>query len=200
MGYTSIVRDTYNKVAKKYFDSRGAFHNEEQLEKFIELAIPGGTVLDLGCGSGVPVDRFLVDKGFKVTGLDISEEQIKLAKKYVPEAVYVVKNMSDLTEGEYSVDAVVSFYAIFHVPRVTQQDLFKKIYSYLKVGGPLLVTMATTDWEGVDENFYGEKMYESHFGPIKNSQMVKEASFEIMFNDIDTTGNEKHQIILARKV
>lgn len=159
----------------------------------------GGTVLDIGCGPGIPVDKYLIDNGYKVIGLDISESQIELAKKHVPEATYEVKDITTLTMGEYTVDAVVSFYAIFHIPRETHQQLFEKMHSYLKVGGPILVTMATTDWEGVEEDFYGEQMYESHYAPEKNTQIVKAAGFEILLDEIDPSANEKHQIILARK-
>ena len=197
--WKDIVRNTYNKVANNYSDTRGIFLNTEYLDKFAALLKPGASVLDLGCGAGVPVDKFLVDKGFKVTGIDLSESQIRLAKKNVPEGMFDVKDMSDLKSGDYSVDAVVSFYAIFHVPRETHLGLFQKIYSFLTDDGVMLVTMATTDWEGVDEDFYGEKMFESHYEPVKNTEIVREAGFEILLDTIDTSGNEKHQVILARK-
>ena len=43
-----------------------------------------GNVLDLGCGAGVPATRDLVDRGFNVTGIDISEVQIERAQRLVP--------------------------------------------------------------------------------------------------------------------
>ncbi len=193
-----IVKNTYNKIAQTYAGERDAFPNIPYLEKFIALLSPGATILDLGCGAGAPIDRFLVDKGFKVIGVDLAEKQIELAKKSVPEATYQVKDMSELQPNEYSVDAVISFYAIFHIPRKTHKLLFQKIHSFLKPNGIILVTMASTDWEGIDEDFYGEKMYESHYAPEVNSQIVKEAGFNIILDEIDTSGNEKHQVILAK--
>jgi hypothetical protein len=43
-------------------------------------------------------------------------------------------------------------------------------------------------------------MYWSHYGPEKNRKIIEEAGFEIIFDKIDTSGGEKHQIILARKI
>ena len=79
-----------------------------------DLLKPGATILDVGCGSGLPVDKYLVEKGYDVIGIDLSAKQIALARQNVPEASYQVKDMVDLRHGEYQVDAVVSFYAIFH--------------------------------------------------------------------------------------
>ncbi len=199
MDYRSIVRDTYNKVAKKYSETRGAFQNDKELAELVSLVRRDGTVLDLGCGSGIPVDRYLVDAGLDVIGIDISNAQLELARVNVPQATFVLHDIAELKMGEYSVDAVVSFYAIFHVPRELQPKLFKNINSFLPVGGPLLVTMATTDWEGVDEDFFGEQMYESHYAPEQNRKMIESAGFTIIRDDIDARNNERHQIILAKK-
>jgi 2-polyprenyl-3-methyl-5-hydroxy-6-metoxy-1,4-benzoquinol methylase len=46
-------------------------------------------VLDLGCGAGVPVAREMIARGFKVTGVDISAQQIEQARRNVPEAQFI---------------------------------------------------------------------------------------------------------------
>jgi low temperature requirement protein LtrA len=43
-------------------------------------------VLDLGCGSGLPATRALVDAGHTVIGVDVSREQAERARRNVPEA------------------------------------------------------------------------------------------------------------------
>lgn len=130
--------------------------------------------------------------------MDISENMIQLAKRNVPEAEYKVKDMSQLEKGEYQVDAVVSFYAIFHTPRETHQELLHKINSFLPKGGYILITMGADEWEGTEENFHGSQMYWSHFGIEKNKELVEEAGFEILVNEL-ASGKERHQVILARK-
>lgn len=194
----SIVREGYNKAAENYSSDRNQFKNDKYLDKFIEL-LKQDTVLDIGCGSGVPIDKYLIDRGFKIIGIDISEKQIELAKKKVPEANYEVKDMSELKHEEYQVDGVVSTYAVFHTPREEHQELFNKINSFLPKGGIILVTMGAGEWEGTEDDFHGAKMWWSHYGPEKNREIVKNAGFEIILDEIDTGNNESHQIIIARK-
>lgn len=194
----NIVKTGYNKIAKKYSTNRDQFKNNKYLEKLINLLDPGGRILDIGCGSGVPIDKYLVDHGFKVKGIDISEEQINLAKKNLPDCDFEVKDMTKLKNNEYKVDAVVSFYTIFHITRERHLDLLKKINTYLTKNGLLLITMGASEWEGKD-NFHGTEMWWSHYGVEKNKEIIEKAGFEIIFDEIDKSGGEKHLIILARK-
>ncbi|HYQ84101.1 MAG TPA: class I SAM-dependent methyltransferase [Rubrobacter sp.] len=57
------------------------------LEILDRNGIHDGLVVDLGCGSGLWA-RELVDKGFGVLGIDISEAMIELSRNKVPEAEF----------------------------------------------------------------------------------------------------------------
>lgn len=199
MNMNQKVKAGYNIVAKNYSSQfRDQFKNEKHLAKLVEVLQPNSNVLDVGCGAGKPIDSYLVSSGMKVKGIDISEAQIKLAKSYVPKANYMVQDMSELQNGEYQVDAVISFYAIFHTPREKHIDLLKKFKSFLKPNGYLLITMGVNDWEGKEDNFCGSEMYWSHYGAEKNKELIKKADFKIIFSEIDDAGGEKHLVILAK--
>lgn len=193
-----LVKKGYDTIAERYLGGRSIFDNTKYLDMFSKLVEKGKTVLDVGCGAGIPIDDYLIEQGFAVNGIDISEKQIQLAKKYVPEAFYEVKDMLDIKEGEYCVDGIVSLYAIFHIPRELHGDILKKFSSFLPKGGALLITMASTEWEG-EEEFFGVTMYQSHYGVEKNTELVENAGFEIIVNEIDTSGDEKHQVIIGEK-
>lgn len=194
-----LVIKGYNKIAKRYSLSRNQFKNLKYLEKLNSLLKPNSRILDLGCGAGKPIDEFFINHGHKIIGIDISSEQVKLAKKNIPAGSFKIKDIASLKENEFEVEAVVSFYTIFHLPRKKHQKLFKIINSFLRAGGLLLITMGTSDWEGTGD-FYKTQMYWSHYGPEKNRKIIEEAGFEIIFDKIDTSGGEKHQITLARKI
>ncbi len=199
MNMNQKVKAGYNIAAKNYsFEFRDQFKNEKYLEKLVNVLPQGSTVLDIGCGAGKPIDSYLVLKGMKVSGIDISEAQIELAKQSVPEAHYEVRDMSELKDSEFQVDAMVSFYAIFHTPREKHLELIKKFKSFLKPNGYLLITMGASEWEGKEDNFCGSEMYWSHYGAEKNIEITKNAGFEIEFSEVDTSGGEKHLIILAK--
>lgn len=199
MDINQKVKAGYNMAAKNYSSEfRDQFKNEGQLARLIKLLDSNSTILDVGCGAGKPIDSYLIANGMKVTGIDISQAQIELAKSYVPQAKYQVKDMSKLTDSEYLVDAIVSFYAIFHTPREKHLDLLKKFRTFLKPNGYLLITMGANDWEGKEDNFCGTEMYWSHYGAEKNQEMIKQAGFEIVHSEIDNAGGEKHLVILAK--
>lgn len=192
------VRTGYNKVADAYLKYRDQFKNNRHLARLIELLPKGATILDIGCGAGIPIDSYLIKKGYRVKGIDISEKQIELAKKNVPLAQYEQKDMSELRYGEYKVDAVISFYAIFHTPRETHLDLLKKMHSFLLDKGILLITMGHSDWVGKENDFCGAEMSWSHYDAATNKKLILEAGFEILFDEIDTSGQEKHLVVLAK--
>src|SRR5579872_6427499 len=89
----------------------------DDLERFSRLIARGRTILDAGCGDGLPVDAYLVAHGFAVNGIDASAQLIEQATRNVPEALFEVKDVLDLQEGEYCVNGVVSLRAMLRVPR-----------------------------------------------------------------------------------
>src|SRR5579871_6782351 len=57
------------------------------LEALRARGIQAGLVLDLGCGSGIWAAR-LLEAGYDVVGIDLSESMIRLAKKKAPAAEF----------------------------------------------------------------------------------------------------------------
>jgi cyclopropane fatty-acyl-phospholipid synthase-like methyltransferase len=162
------------------------------------LLPPKAQVLDLGCGSGLPVAGFLAKRGFEVLGLDISPRQVGLARRKVPAARFEVADMQGLTAGEYHVDGVVALYSIFHIDRREHGRLLSTLRSFLPAHGALLITMGASDWEGTDADFLGAEMSWSHYGPSRNRELVEAAGFTVRADEIDRSGGEEHQVILAQ--
>ncbi|MDQ5951214.1 MAG: hypothetical protein QG639_491 [Patescibacteria group bacterium] len=191
-----FVKNGYNQIAETYLENRDSFKSLPFIDKLLEQLPSGSTILDLGCGAGKPVDTYIISKGYRVIGLDISEKQISLAQKLVPEGEYQVQDLSTLQPKQFSVDAIVSFYAIFHTSRETHAELFKMLKTYLPKKGLLLVTMGASDWEGT-EDFHGVDMSWSHYDAETNASIIEDAGFNIIFQKIDTSGDEKHLVVLA---
>ena len=194
-----LVRHGYDRIAEAYLAERVRFDSQAHLERFAALLRPGARVLDIGCGAGVPADHVLVDRGFEVVGLDVSPRQIELARVQVPEATYAVRDMLELTVGEYAVAAVISLYAVFHVPRERHGGVLTTLASYVPRGGALLVTMGTSAWEGTAD-LCGAPMWWSHHDAETNEALIRAAGFDILSSVVDTSAGERHLVVLGRKV
>lgn len=193
-----IVVQGYNKIAKDYLADRSRLKSGSYIQKLIQKLPKKSLILDLGCGAGIPVDDILIKAGHEVIGIDNSIEQIKLARKMCPKGQYLLGDIRDLKAGEYSVQAVIAMYAMFHVPRSEQDKVLAIIASYLDKGGLLLLTMGDREFEG-EHTLYGEVMWSSQWGTKKNLEMVRRAGFTILLDEMDNSGGERHQIILAQK-
>jgi ubiquinone/menaquinone biosynthesis C-methylase UbiE len=192
-----VVKKGYDKIAEVYQADRRRLGNMKQLREFAGLLPKNAKVLDVGCGAGVPVARFLVESGFHVVGIDFSEEMLKLARKNVAQAEFISKNMTRLDFVDDSFDGLTAFYSIIHVPREKHSDLFASLHRILKPEGIMLATMGPDEWEATDE-YYGTSMFWSHYSPEKSLQLIKDAGFQTIHDRILEIGKEKHYWVLAR--
>ncbi len=81
------VVDLYRRHAQAWAAARGAKLRERGwIERFADLLAPSASVLDVGCGSGMPIARYLADQGHPVTGVDSSPEMIALFRPNLPGA------------------------------------------------------------------------------------------------------------------
>ena len=79
--FKKVVETGYDRVAERYLASKDAGDPTTlaALEELARTLAPGAAVLDLGCGAGVPVTRWLARR-FAVTGVDFSARQLELAR------------------------------------------------------------------------------------------------------------------------
>lgn len=193
------IKTAYDKVAAAYNLDRSALKAGNLLHEFAQLLPNHSLVLDLGCGDGLASVKPLQQLGHRVIGLDFSSTQINLAKKICPGAEFFERDIATLQPQEFMVDGVVCLYALFHLPRTTHGSLLKIISSFLAPDAPLLITLGDKDFEGWHA-FYGTRMWSSHYGPTKNRQLLTAAGFEIVADVMDLSGNERHQVVLAKKL
>jgi len=161
------LKETYNKIAKDWHNDHNAddwWH--EGTDVFAALLSKGAHVLDVGCGAGHKT-KYLFDKGFKVTGVDFSENLLAIAQEEAPDAEYVVSDMRDLSQIEGQADAIFSQASLLHIPKSEAPDVIahwnKKVrpggYIYIAVKG---VKEGYPEEQTITENDYGYE-YERFF-------------------------------------
>ena len=125
---TGIVRRGYDAVSHLY---RRDGDNPAEYGPWLaalQRHLPAGAgVLDLGCGCGVPVAATLAGNGHRVTGIDLSEVQIARARRLVPRATFRHADANQVHLPDRAFDAVVSLYALIHMPLDNQPRLISRI-------------------------------------------------------------------------
>jgi 2-polyprenyl-3-methyl-5-hydroxy-6-metoxy-1,4-benzoquinol methylase len=186
------VESGYDRMAEQYLATKDP---EDPLalaalEDLVSLLPQGAAALDLGCGAGVPVTRWLANRRFAVTGVDVSARQLELARMNVPEGNFLKADMTELAFAPETFDAVVAFHSIIHVPRAEHPALLESIHRWLKPGGVFLATMTVTDYEGREDDWegWGAPMVWSHYDRDANVAMLREAGFQIQYAESRTGG------------
>ncbi|TFG17750.1 MAG: class I SAM-dependent methyltransferase [Promethearchaeota archaeon] len=193
-----MVMKGYNTIAHDYYTHRDLNKFNNELEEFSNLLPEGGKVLDVGCGAGIPTAKYLVKKGLKVIGIDISDRMLQMARNNVPEAEFILKDMRQLDFDDNVFDGIISVYALFHVPKQEQRMIFQNFHRVLKSGGLLLINTGISESEGVS-SFFGVPMFWSNNNPDTTLKFVKESSFSILFEGVLQRGGEYQYWIIAKK-
>ncbi|WP_327186916.1 class I SAM-dependent methyltransferase [Streptomyces sp. NBC_01334] len=197
-----LVRRGYDALSLHYDRTYGAETKYRPWIHALSGRVPaGGTVLDLGCGSGVPVARDLAAAGHRVTGVDLSEVQIRRARERVPQAEFVHADATAVDFGPASFDAVVSFYALIHIPLDEQLPLLRKVAGWLRPGGWFLGTTGHRAWTGVDEDWLGggTPMWWSHADVATNRSWITQAGLVIEQEEFVPEGESGHALFWARR-
>ena len=201
-----IVADGYDVIAERYFawsDANPSAIRLAWLARADALIPAGADVLELGCGAGVPMTRALA-KGRHVTGVDLSARQVAMARANVPDATFLQADMTALDLPAASLDAVVAFYSLTHVPRTDLPALLTDIHRWLRPGGHLVATMGAEDSpDEVEEDWLGVPMFFSHHDARHNRALVRAAGFEILDAPVQEEPEDRHAAlflwVVARK-
>ena len=179
-GYDAMA-DTWERwSAQVTGDPRHAW-----LDELLAVLPSDATVVELGCGNGTAETRALAARS-QLTGVDLSEEQLRRARERVPGARFVQGDLTSIEFATGSLDAVAAFYVLNHVPRELLPGLFARIRTWLRPGGHLLATLGASDLEGWHGEWLGVPMFFSGHPPETNERLVRDAGFTLVHSAVET--------------
>jgi ubiquinone/menaquinone biosynthesis C-methylase UbiE len=207
-----VTADERKRAVEAGYDALGASFGQwadriegDPSERFLaELTarLPNGArVIDLGCGNGAKLAR--LSGRFELVGVDLSEEQLRLARAELPDATLVQADFAELDYPDETFDAVTAFYSIVHVPRAEQPALLRTILRWLKPGGLFLAALSHVGGDDRTEEWLGVEMFFSAFDAETNRRMVREAGFELLIDELvwmrEPQGEVAFLWVLARR-
>jgi len=134
-----------------------------------------GTVLDLGCGSGQPVARYLLDGGLGVVGVDTAPDLLALARQACPEAEWHLHDMRTLDLGRRFA-GVLAWNSFFHLGYDDQRRTFPVFRAHAAPGAPLMFTSGPARGEAVG-SYGGEPLYHASLDPAEYRRLLEQHGF-----------------------
>jgi SAM-dependent methyltransferase len=196
--YPERVVDLYRRHARTWVAARGAELTERSwIERFADLLCPGAEVLDVGCGSGLPIAGHLAERGYRVTGIDSSPEMITMFRTNLPDAVAEVADMRSL-HLDRSFGGLVAWDSFFHLTPDDQRRMFPVFRDHAEPGAPLLFTSGPAFGEAVGA-LEGEPLYHASLDPDEYRDQLTRIGFDVVAHRVEDPDCGGRTVWLARR-
>jgi len=143
----------YENIAAQFLAVRGNARSTTSIgvttvRKWARTLPPGAAVIDLGCGSGIPITQVLLTEGLNVCAVDASPSLVRAFRKNFPNIPVTCEAVEDSAFFGRTFDAVLACGLLFLLSSEQQQQLLQKIAPILNPRGRLLFT-APALWNDV---------------------------------------------------
>jgi cyclopropane fatty-acyl-phospholipid synthase-like methyltransferase len=177
------IIELYESNAAAWDRMRGRdLHERPWLDRFAEMLPAGSTILDIGCGMGEPVARYLIERGFQVTGVDSSPSLIAMCRDRFPGQDWIAADMRRLALGR-RFDGILAWHSFFHLSPEDQRKMFPLFASHCAPGGALMFTSGTKQGESIGE-WLGEPLYHGSLDPSEYRAVLACNGFEVIANEV----------------
>jgi 2-polyprenyl-3-methyl-5-hydroxy-6-metoxy-1,4-benzoquinol methylase len=144
----------------------------------------GARVLEIGCGWG-PFLHYARRRGYAVRGLDVSPEQVEVARSRGIEDAEVADAFEHLAAHPGAYDAIFLFDVIEHFSRADAVRLVRAIHASLKPGGAVVLRTPNADAPFASVNVHGDLTHELAL----NAQSARQLLVACGLEDVEIRGS-----------
>jgi len=130
----------YELIAEAFIRARSPSIGAATVREWSKELQPGSSILDLGCGHGVPISQSLINKGFTVHGIDASPSLIAAFRQRFPKARAECQAVEHSKFFGRKYDGVIAWGLMFLLAPAIQPIVISKAARALKPGGKFLFT------------------------------------------------------------
>ncbi|MEJ5961826.1 class I SAM-dependent DNA methyltransferase [Pedobacter immunditicola] len=173
------VFKTYDIIADWYATNRNPVLMEKTyLDQLIDRVGIGASVLDLGCGAGMPMMGYLINQGIQTIGVDASDRMLEIARFNLPQAEFIKADMRELALDQ-KFDAIIAWHSFFHLPAEDQPAMFQIFKDHLRENGVLLFTSGKEHGEAWGMNG-GENLFHASLNKDQYRSLLEGHGFRVL--------------------
>ena len=136
----------YESVSDEFLARRGDRGNRptaigvKEVQNWAKKLPRAGSVVDLGCGPGLPITVILLEEGLRVFGVDAAPSLVAAFQRNLPGTPIVCESVLESRLFDRNFDAVLSIGVMFLLKPEEQHRLIRRFADILVPGGRLLFT------------------------------------------------------------
>jgi trans-aconitate methyltransferase len=188
----------YQRQGPAWAKDRGdRLFEDAWLDRFRALMPPTDAhVLDLGCGSGKPIARYLIEHGCRITGLDSAPGMIALCQTSFPSHDWRVADMRQVDLNR-KFNGILAWDSFFHLCHEHQRRMFPLFRTHAAPGAALMFTSGPSHGEAIGR-LGGEPLYHASLAAQEYRTLLAENGFAVVSHVAEDPSCESHTIWLAR--
>lgn len=152
-------------------------------ERFRQVMPQGAEVLDLGCGSGQPVARYLIEAEHRVTGIDSSPTLIDLCRARFPDQTWIAGDMRKVSLAR-RFGGIVAWNSFFHLTPDDQRAMFTVFSDHAEPGAALMFTSGPAAGEAIG-SYQGEALYHASLATAEYGTLLAAHGFSVVQHMIE---------------
>ena len=172
----------YEGIAAEFLAGRGRASSTavgaREVRNWARTLPSGATVLDLGCGPGLPITKVLVEEGLNVYGIDASPSLVNAFRHNFPEIPIACESVQDSLFFNRLFDGVIAWGLIFLLLPEDQRRLIQRVAKILVPGGRFLFT-SSPEVEPLVWNDAMTGLESRSLGPVEYRKLLSEAGLRV---------------------
>ncbi|MFV0624723.1 class I SAM-dependent DNA methyltransferase [Sphingomonas sp. ac-8] len=197
-GLTPTVLDVYQRHGEAWAALRADELVERAwLDRFCALLPEGGTVLDIGCGSGLPIGREIVRRGYDLLGVDGTPTMLALFRRNLPGTQARRMDMRRLALGRRFC-GLLAWDSFFHLSPEDQRPMFARFRAHAAAGAALMFTSGNEEGSAIGA-LEGDPLYHGSLDPGEYRALLDAAGFDVVAHVVADPSCGYRTVWLARR-
>jgi SAM-dependent methyltransferase len=187
----------YERHAADWDKERGrTLFEKAWLDRFLALQPQNASVLDIGCGAGEPIARYLIERGCQVTGIDSSAALIGMCKERFPDQNWIVSDMRSLSLDQ-RFDGILAWNSFFHLCPEDQRRMFPIFRRHAEPKAALMFTSGPSHGEAIG-TYKGEPLYHGSLDGTEYRSLLDQNGFDVVSHVVEDSDCGHHTVWLAQ--